>query len=41
MDTAQTMTGITKEMYDAYKNRFAPDYEKASDLITCYTTKRR
>ena len=33
MDTAQTMTGITKEMYDAYKNRFAPDYEKASDLI--------
>ena len=33
MDTAQTMTGITKEMYDAYKSRFAPDYEKASDLI--------
>ena len=33
MDTAQTMTGITKEMYDAYKNRFAPPYEKASDLI--------
>ena len=33
MDTAQTMTGITKEMYDAYKNRFAPNYEKASDLI--------
>ena len=33
MDTAQTMTGITKEMYDAYKDRFAPDYEKASDLI--------
>ena len=33
MDTAQTMTGITKEMYQAYKDRFAPDYEKASDLI--------
>ena len=33
MDSAQTMTGITKEMYDAYKNRFAPPYEKASDLI--------
>ena len=27
------MTGITKEMYNAYKDRFAPDYEKASDLI--------
>jgi hypothetical protein len=33
MDTAQTMTGITKEMYQAYKDRFAPPYEKASDLI--------
>ena len=33
MDTAQTMTGITKEMYTAYKDRFAPKYEKASDLI--------
>ena len=33
MDSAQTMTGITKEMYQAYKDRFAPDYEKASDLI--------
>tara|TARA_B100001027_G_C16260409_1_gene329109 strand:- start:892 stop:2361 length:1470 start_codon:yes stop_codon:yes gene_type:complete len=33
MDTAQTMTGITKEMYQAYKDRFAPKYEKASDLI--------
>ena len=33
MDTAQTMTGITKEMYNAYKDRFAPPYEKASDLI--------
>ena len=33
MDSAQTMTGITKEMYQAYKDRFAPNYEKASDLI--------
>ena len=33
MDSAQKMTGITKEMYDAYKARFAPPYEKASDLI--------
>ncbi len=33
MDTAQTMTGITKEMYQAYKDRFAPTFEKASDLI--------
>jgi hypothetical protein len=33
MDAAQTMTGITKEMYNAYKDRFAPPYEKASDLI--------
>ena len=33
MDSAQTMTGITKEMYQAYKDRFAPPYEKASDLI--------
>ena len=33
MDTAQKMTGITKEMYNAYKDRFAPPFEKASDLI--------
>jgi hypothetical protein len=33
MDSAQNMTGITKEMYQAYKDRFAPGYEKASDLI--------
>ncbi len=33
MDSAQRMTGITKEMYQAYKDRFAPPYEKASDLI--------
>jgi hypothetical protein len=33
MDSAQKMTGITKEMYQAYKDRFAAEYEKASDLI--------
>ena len=33
LDSAQKMTGITKEMYQAYKDRFAPDYEKASDMI--------
>lgn len=33
MDAAQKMTGITKEKYQAYKDRFAPEYEKASDLI--------
>jgi len=33
MDSAQKMTGITKEMYQAYKDRFAPEYEKASDLM--------
>ena len=33
MDAAQKMTGITKEMYNAYKDRFAPPFEKASDLI--------
>ena len=27
MESAQKMTGITEEMYDAYKNRFAPEYE--------------
>ena len=31
--SAQKMTGITEEMYDAYKNRFAPEYEKASDMM--------
>ena len=30
---SEAMTGITKEMYQAYKDRFAPEYEKASDLI--------
>ena len=33
LDSAQKMTGITEEMYNAYKDRFAPPYEKASDLI--------
>ena len=33
MDAAQKMTGITEEMYNAYKDRFAPPFEKASDLI--------
>jgi hypothetical protein len=33
MDSAQKMTGITKEMYQAYKDRFAAEYEKASDLM--------
>jgi hypothetical protein len=31
--SAQKMTGITKEMYQAYKDRFAPEYEKASDMM--------
>ena len=33
LNSAQKMTGITEEMYDAYKNRFAPEYEKASDMM--------
>ena len=33
LDSAQKMTGITEEMYNAYKDRFAPPFEKASDLI--------
>ena len=33
LDSAQKMTGITKEMYQAYKDRFAPDYEKTSDMM--------
>jgi len=33
LDSAQKMTGISKEMYQAYKDRFAPEYEKASDMI--------
>ena len=33
MESAHQMTGITKEMYQAYKNRFAPEYEKASEVM--------
>ena len=33
LDSAQQMTGITKEMYQAYKDRFAPEFEKDSDMI--------
>ena len=33
LDSAQKMTGITKEMYQAYKDRFAPEYEKSSDMM--------
>jgi len=33
MSSAQKLTGITEEMYNAYKDRFAAPYEKASDLI--------
>jgi len=31
--SAQKMTGITKEMYQAYKDRFAPEYEKTSAMM--------
>jgi len=33
LESAQKMTGITDEMYQAFKNRFAPEYEKASDMM--------
>ena len=33
MESAHRMTGITKEMYQAYKDRFAPEYEKASEVM--------
>ena len=33
MSAAQKMTGITEEMYNAYKDRFAAEYEKAADLM--------
>jgi len=33
LDTAKTVTGITEEMYQAYKDSFAADYEKAKDLV--------
>ena len=33
LESAQKMTGITEEMYQAYKDRFAPEYEKSSDMM--------
>jgi len=33
LDTAKTVTGITDEMYQAYKDSFASDYEKSSDMM--------
>ena len=33
LSSAQKMTGITEEMYQAYKDRFAPEYEKSSDMM--------
>jgi hypothetical protein len=33
LDSAQKMTGITKEMYQAYKDRFAADYEKTATMM--------
>jgi len=33
MYTAKTATGITDEMYQAYKDRFAPDYYKDHDMM--------
>ena len=33
MDSAQKMTGITKKMYQAYKDRFAADYEKTASMM--------
>jgi len=33
MDSAMKMTGITKEMYQAYKDRFAADYEKTASMM--------
>lgn len=33
LNSAQKMTGITEEMYQAFKDRFAPEYEKASDMM--------
>ena len=34
------MTGITEEMYQAFKNRFAPEYEKASDMMPVTDNKK-
>jgi len=33
LDTAKNVTGISTEMYQAYKDSFASDYEKSSDMM--------
>jgi hypothetical protein len=33
LDTAKSVTGITDEMYQAYKDSFAADYEKSKDMM--------
>jgi hypothetical protein len=33
MDSAMKMTGITQEMYQAYKDRFSADYEKTASMM--------
>ena len=33
MDSAKTLTGITDEMYQAYKDSFAAPFEKAADML--------
>ena len=33
MDSAKTLTGITDEMYQAYKDSFAAPFEKAADMM--------
>jgi len=33
IESAKTVTGISSEMYQAYKDSFASDYEKASDMM--------
>ena len=33
LDTAKSVTGITDEMYQAYKDSFSADYEKSKDMM--------
>ena len=33
MQTAKSLTGITDDMYNAYKDRFAADFDKDHDLM--------
>ena len=33
LDTAMNVTGVSQEMYQAYKDSFASDYEKSSDMM--------